>query len=64
MSLRKKSPKNSGQPIFLSKHRTFTMKESSPKILATSVFFKNLLQVYNRPLGEKLPNLVTLVKTN
>jgi hypothetical protein len=38
------------------------VERSSPKILATSVFFKKtLLKVNNHPAGKIWPNLVTLV---
>jgi hypothetical protein len=37
------------------------MENSRPRIYATSaVHIKKLLNVYNRPMGNYLPNLVTL----
>jgi hypothetical protein len=39
---------------------TGTMEKSSPKICATSVNFKALPKVNNRPIVENSPNLVTL----
>jgi hypothetical protein len=35
--------------------------KSSPKICATSVIFKRMAKVNNRPSGENSPNLVTLL---
>jgi hypothetical protein len=39
------------------------MRKNSKKIWATSVFFKKLPKINNRPTGKKSPNLATLVKT-
>jgi hypothetical protein len=40
--------------------QNFTKEKVAQKIKATSVI-KNLLEANNRPLGEKSPNLVTLI---
>jgi hypothetical protein len=37
--------------------------ESSSKIWATSVIYKKQHKINNRPIGENLPNLVTLFGT-
>jgi hypothetical protein len=43
---------------------SFSMKQSSPTIWDKSVMFNKLLLVNNRPMGENMPNLVTLSKEN
>jgi hypothetical protein len=54
-------------PEFLSKliHNflihNFKRGKSSPKMWATSESFKKLPKVNNDPIGEKSPNLVTLI---
>jgi hypothetical protein len=39
------------------------MKNSRPKVSATFVIFEQLPKVKNHPVGENLPNLVTLFTT-
>jgi hypothetical protein len=44
------------------KYITYSVEKSSPIFLATFVIFLKLPRVNNRPMGENLPNLVTLLK--
>jgi hypothetical protein len=40
----------------------FTVVNSSPQVCATSVILNNLPKVKNHPIGEKSPDLVTLLR--
>jgi hypothetical protein len=46
--------------ICQNKYITGTVEKDGPKICATSLIFKPLPKVKNRPIGENSPNLVTL----
>jgi hypothetical protein len=53
---------NVAQPFFVKiNFITITAAKSSPKICDTSVNFKILPKVTNRPIGENSPNLVALI---
>jgi hypothetical protein len=57
-----KVAQNVAQPIFCqNEYITGTVEKSSPTICATSVVFNKLAKENNRPVGENLPNLVTLM---
>jgi hypothetical protein len=54
------TPRDGVAPIFLRKDATFYLQKNSLKIRATSVIFKKLLKIKNRPRGKNSPILVTL----
>jgi hypothetical protein len=61
----KNSPKNSPNTIFVKSNAQLlcTVVNSSLIIRAISFIFTKLPKVNSRPIGEKSPNLVTLIST-
>jgi hypothetical protein len=58
----KNSPKILPKPLLCrNEYTTFTTKNSSTKILATSAIFKKTHKINSRPMSVKSPNLVTLL---
>jgi hypothetical protein len=54
------SPKCSPNRFCQNYYKNFTVVTSSPKMLSTFVFYSKLPKVNNYPIGENMPNLVTL----
>jgi hypothetical protein len=48
-------------PFLVKNNIIFTVEKSSPNICAISVIFSKLPRVNSLPIGETLPNLVTLL---
>jgi hypothetical protein len=56
-----KVAQNAAQSVFWKIIITFTVEKGSPIIYGTSVIFTKLPKVNSHPIGEKSPNLVTLI---